>query len=146
MMWDEKMRWNEVRWVAQVCDIGLDYYWPYDNMSGGGSFALGDPGSSSHENVNDWMSWADHVNGWGSKAGQSRMAWDFITILETVHNLKLMMDLWWQVKIHLPMQGTRIRSLVQEDPTCRGATKPVYHNYWVCAVEPTSHNYWSPCT
>ncbi|XP_067610497.1 ubiquitin carboxyl-terminal hydrolase 4 isoform X9 [Pseudorca crassidens] len=25
--------------------------------------------------------------------------------------------------------GTRIQSLVQEDPTCRGATKPVCHNY-----------------
>ena len=26
--------------------------------------------------------------------------------------------------IRLPMQGTRVRSLVQEDPTCHGATKP----------------------
>ena len=32
------------------------------------------------------------------------------------------------LRIHLPMQGTR--ALVQEDPTCRGATKPVCHNYW----------------
>ena len=31
--------------------------------------------------------------------------------------------------IHLPVQGTRVRALVQEDPTCRGATKPVCHNY-----------------
>ena len=29
----------------------------------------------------------------------------------------------------LPMQGTRVRALVWEDPTCRGATKPVRHNY-----------------
>ena len=28
------------------------------------------------------------------------------------------------------MQGTRVRALVREDPTCRGATKPVRHNYW----------------
>ena len=28
------------------------------------------------------------------------------------------------------MQGTRVRALVWEDPTCRGATKPVRHNYW----------------
>ena len=28
------------------------------------------------------------------------------------------------------MQGTQVRALVQEDPTCRGATKPVRHNYW----------------
>ena len=33
------------------------------------------------------------------------------------------------LRIHLPMQGTWLRSLVQEDPTCRGATKPVRHNY-----------------
>ena len=32
-------------------------------------------------------------------------------------------------RIRLPMQGTRVLSLVQEDPTCRGATKPVRHNY-----------------
>ena len=31
--------------------------------------------------------------------------------------------------IHLPMQGTRVLSLVREDPTCHGATKLVRHNY-----------------
>ena len=36
------------------------------------------------------------------------------------------------------MQGTRIQALVREDPTCRGATKPVHHNYWAA-----SHNYWA---
>ena len=30
---------------------------------------------------------------------------------------------------HLPMQGTRVQALVRVDPTCRGATKPVQHNY-----------------
>ena len=29
----------------------------------------------------------------------------------------------------LPRQGTRVRALVWEDPTCRGATRPVGHNY-----------------
>ena len=33
------------------------------------------------------------------------------------------------LRIRLPMQGTRVQSLVREDPTCRGATKPVHHNY-----------------
>ena len=33
------------------------------------------------------------------------------------------------LRICLPMQGTRVRALVREDPTCRGATKPVSHNY-----------------
>ena len=30
--------------------------------------------------------------------------------------------------IHLPMQGTRVRSLVREDSTCSGGTKPRCHN------------------
>ncbi|KAJ8779872.1 hypothetical protein J1605_012162 [Eschrichtius robustus] len=33
------------------------------------------------------------------------------------------------LRIRLPMQGTQVRALVQEDPTCRGATKPMRHNY-----------------
>ena len=33
------------------------------------------------------------------------------------------------LRIRLPMQGTRVRALVREDPTCRGATKLVHHNY-----------------
>ena len=48
------------------------------------------------------------------------------------------------LRIHLPMQGTWVRALVREDPTCRRATKPMRHNYWACALEPASHNYWSP--
>ncbi|XP_061038720.1 acylphosphatase-1 isoform X2 [Eubalaena glacialis] len=32
------------------------------------------------------------------------------------------------LRICLPMQGTRVRALVWEDPTCRGATGPVSHN------------------
>ena len=41
------------------------------------------------------------------------------------------------------MQGTWIRALVLEDPTCREATKPVHHNYWACALEPASHSNWA---
>ena len=33
------------------------------------------------------------------------------------------------LRICRPMQGTQARALVWEDPTCRGATKPVRHNY-----------------
>ena len=33
------------------------------------------------------------------------------------------------LRIRLPMQGTWVRALVWEDPTCRGATRPVSHNY-----------------
>ena len=48
------------------------------------------------------------------------------------------------LRICLPMQGTRVRSLVREDLTCHGGTKPVCHNYWACTLEPVCHNYWSP--
>ena len=33
------------------------------------------------------------------------------------------------LRIHLPTQGTQVRSLVREDPTRRGAAKPVHHSY-----------------
>ena len=32
------------------------------------------------------------------------------------------------LRIRLLMQGTWVRALVWEDPTCRGATRPVSHN------------------
>ena len=32
------------------------------------------------------------------------------------------------LRICLPMQGTRVRALVWEDPTCHGAARPVGHN------------------
>ena len=33
------------------------------------------------------------------------------------------------LRVCLLMQGKRVRALVWEDPTCRGATGPVSHNY-----------------
>jgi len=42
------------------------------------------------------------------------------------------------------MKKTWIRSLVQEDPTYHGSTKPLHHSYWACALEPGRRNYWSP--
>ena len=41
------------------------------------------------------------------------------------------------LRIYLPMQGTRVWSLVWEDSTCLGTTKSVCHNYW--APEPPSY-------
>ena len=42
---------------------------------------------------------------------------------------------------HLPMQRTQVCFLVQEDPICHGATKPMRHHYWSPrALEPTLHN------
>ena len=46
-------------------------------------------------------------------------------------------------KYPLPMQGTWVWFLVQEDSTCLRATKPVYHSYWARALEPESRNCWA---
>ena len=45
--------------------------------------------------------------------------------------------------IHLSVRGTWIRSLVQEDPTCCGATKPVSHKYWAHSLASAGCNYWN---
>ena len=37
------------------------------------------------------------------------------------------------LRICLPVQGTRVRALVWEDPTCRGVAGSMSHNYWACA-------------
>ena len=37
------------------------------------------------------------------------------------------------LRVCLPVQGTRVRALVWEDPAFGGATGPVSHNYWACA-------------
>ena len=47
------------------------------------------------------------------------------------------------IRICLPIQGTQVRSLVGEEPTCCGATKPLCHYHWACALEPSSCNCWA---
>ena len=49
----------------------------------------------------------------------------------------------WE-RIHLSMQETWVWSLAREDSTCSWTTKPVHHNYWVCALELGSWSHWSP--
>ena len=46
-------------------------------------------------------------------------------------------------RTHLLMQGTQVGSLVGEDSTCCGATKPMSHNYRARALRPASLNYWA---
>ena len=43
-------------------------------------------------------------------------------------NLRASLVAQW-LRICLPMQGTQVRALVWEDPTCHRATGPVSHNY-----------------
>ena len=46
------------------------------------------------------------------------------------------------LRIHLPMHRSWVSSLVQEDPTWQGKSKPMCHNYWAHTIEPTGCNYW----
>ena len=48
---------------------------------------------------------------------------------------------WW--RICLPMQETQVQSLIQEDPTHCGATKPMQRSCWACALEPGSRSCWA---
>ena len=69
---------------------------------------------------------------------------EMCTVLKNPHLGTSLVAQW--LRIHLPMQGTRVWTLGREDPTCRGATKPMRHNYWACTLEPVCHNYWACVT
>ena len=62
-----------------------------------------------------------YVHGDQKKIGKSK--------LRVMGNTGTSLVAQW-LRICLPVQGTRVRALVQEDPTCHGAPKPVRHNYW----------------
>ena len=47
------------------------------------------------------------------------------------------------LRICLAIQGPLVPSLVQGDSTCPGATKPLHHNHWSCALEPGSCSCWA---
>ena len=49
-----------------------------------------------------------------------------------------------RLPICLPMQGSGVWSLVQEDPTCHRATTPMHLNSWVCALGPLNCQVLSP--
>ena len=48
-------------------------------------------------------------------------------------------------EIHLWRRVTRVQSLEQEDSTCHGATEPMCHNYWACALVSVLYNKRSHC-
>ena len=71
-------------------------------------------------------------------SGLLKLGYD-ICILATIVDIKLRWGLpWWLSgkESFLTMQETQVWSLVQEDPTCCRATKPVGHNYWTCGLQP----------
>jgi len=62
----------------------------------------------------------------------------FDSLCEWIDHVKILNIKIWKlefpggpvVKNRLPMQGAGVLSLLQEDSTCCGATKPVHCNYW----------------
>ena len=77
----------------------------------------------------------------GQSSSRQIMGWWWSFYLQKTAYRASLVAQW--LRIHLLMQGTQVRALVREDPPCRGATKPVRHNYWACALGPVSHNYWA---
>ena len=86
--------------------------------------------------------------GWGGGRGRGSRQGDTCTPMAEScqrmakqHNIviSLQLKLIKQLKkrMCLPIQGRQIRSLLWEDTTCCGATKPTHHNY-------TIHAFWNP--
>ena len=50
------------------------------------------------------------------------------------------------LRIHLPMQGMGVQSLVQEDPKCHKATKPGHHKCRGNVLKLLSPQAWSLCS
>ena len=83
-----------------------------------------------HREVPWYRSWKWFVCIWYQKHKQQKQKstnWEYIKRKSFWASLVAQ----W-LRICLPRQGTQVRALVWEDPTCRGATKPVRHNYWAC--------------
>ena len=63
------------------------------------------------------------IHSWGEKGTSGRQ---FVNVYKK--NLRASLVAQW-LRVCLPMQEIRVRALVWEDPTCRGAAGPVSHDY-----------------
>ena len=70
-----------------------------------------------------------------SVSPEARFYWGRNPGFEKLNSPKGTSSVAQRLRIRLPMQEPQVRALVQEDPTCRGATKPVRHNYWARSEE-----------
>ena len=94
--------------------------------------------------------------------GSQRTSWTWLNDWTTTATMENSMEIWrlllkrkvglrydWTalvaqwIRIHLPMQGTQVRSLVWDDSTCCGTTTPEGRNDCVHALGPVSCNYWA---
>ena len=71
----------------------------------------------------------------------TKLSLDLLTVAPALTRKNILSGTSLVAQWLMPMQGTRVRALVREDPICRGATKPVHHNYGACTLESVSYNY-----
>ena len=64
----------------------------------------------------------------GSKTEKDKILYDITYMWNLKHSTGTSLVAQW-LRIRLPIQGTQVRALVREGPTCRRATRPVRHNY-----------------
>ena len=109
------------------------------------TYNVGDPGSipglgrsleegmATHSSILAWRLSMDRGAWQAADHGGHRVRHDWATKHSTHCKSqwkRASLVIQW-LTICLPMRGTRVRSLVREDPTCCGAAKPMCCNYWV---------------
>lgn len=103
----DEMNSDEWLWY---CDKALGCCWYSDYLSAGGSSASDDPGSSGH----------DDVNGWGSRAGWSRVAEALLRMvcsLKFVNCLLVKLAIWylWPVVDRGQLKLWKVKSWIRGD-------------------------------
>ena len=63
-----------------------------------------------------------------SQTEKDKILYDITYMWNLKHSTGTSLVAQW-LRIRLPIQGTQVRALVREGPTCRRATRPVRHNY-----------------
>ena len=123
--------WGETQGWTHNCNQNADF------LSAGRGFVRHTlPPSGAWDDVyNASYSPLRVANPWHTEVSPNEipfLIWDGVRIINSkVNHIRTSLVAQW-LRICLPMQGTQVWSLVLEDPTCRGATKPVCHNYWAC--------------
>ena len=95
-------------------------------------------GMATHSSVLAWrIPWTEEPGGLQSM-GTPRVRHDWAhTHTKSDKELLRTSLVVQRLRIRLPVQGPWVQFLMQEDPTCLRAAKPLHHNYWSpCAPEP----------
>ena len=126
--WDPSF--NSRSWIP--ASLGIRYVFPKDTESAFGISASFFPYLFSHLQDNSSLESFPFM---GKLFFQSLIHWVFCISnhLNWKEVIKGTSPVVQWLRIHLPMQGTRAWSLVQEGPTLGGASKPVSHNCWAWA-------------